>query len=334
MNNPFYHASTSKYIAAFGAIFNDITLVRYNKAKTAELKRSKVPIVWGPREKYLIRNNEDPELDKKIQMTYPMMSYNLVGWSYAPQRKTNSMIQLSKSPYVGGESDTVYNGVPWDLEFELSIIARNKDDAYQIIEQILPIFNPNFTFTQILIPDIGIVKDIPLVLNSLSEQTDYESDFDVIKEVTITLAFTMSVFFYGPVQKTKIIRKVFANTFLDPSLYTGGAIVRINTSNGNNGVYQTEDIVYQGIDLNNATAAGQVVNWTANGHLTIGGVQGQFKTNNVIKAMNSNAAYILESFDVSPLKIQSIQIEPNPVTANVGDPYGYTETDHEYPNLP
>ena len=327
-----YHGHLSKYIAAFGSIFNDITLVKYNKAHTQEIKRTKVPIVYGPREKYLVRNADDPDLQKKVQATYPMMSFVETGYSYASARKGNSLHKLPKAVGVGGNADTVYDGVPYDMGFELSIIARNKDDAFQIVEQILPIFNPNFTFTQVLVPEIGIVKDIPLLLNRVSEAIEYSDGFDETVQIEFTLSFTMQVWLYGPVTNTKIIRRVFANTFLDPSLYKG-ALVRVNLANGNNGIYETEDIVYQGDTLTRASAAGIVHSYSSNNaYLLIGAVQGDFAVNTDIKAASTNAVWRLASFDVSPLKIQSIVIEPDPITANVGDPFGYSETFTEFPD--
>ena len=331
-NVHWYHRLTEKYIAAFGSLFNNITLVKYNKAHTAEIKRTKVPLVFGPKEKYLARNQEDPELKKKIQATYPMMSYGAPILSYDRERQQNRMTRIPRNYEVAGNADTVYQGVPYNLAFELSILARNKDDAYQIVEQIIPSFNPDFTFTQILIPEIGIVKDIPVILENISFVDNLEDDWEIY-ETEITLSFTMKAYYYGPVTNTKIIRRVFANTFIDESLYAG-ALVRVHLANGNNGMYQTEDIVYQGDDLTTATAGGIVTKYSANnGYLVIGGVQGTFQTGANIKAYSTNAVYKLSRFDMTPLKVQSIKIEPDPNTANANDSYGYSETIQEYPDV-
>lgn len=328
-NTHFYHRSIAKYIAAFGSIFNNLTLVKYDKSHTTEIKRTKVPIFFGPREKYLVKIRED---NRKVQATLPLMSFNMTGLDYDPTRKTNSLLRHPKANTVSGNADTVYNGVPYNLSFDLYILARNKDDAYQIIEQILPSFQSSFIFSQIIIPEIGFVKDIPVILNSITDNVQYDNDFDEIITVEYALSFTMQVYFYGPVSNTAVIKRAFANTFLDPSLYAG-AIIRVNVDNGNNGTFKLEDIVYQGNTLREASAAGVVYKWDANNaYLSIGGVQGTFKTNNTIKAASTNAEYNLASFDVTPLKVQSIKIEPDPIDANVGDPFGFTETIFEHPD--
>lgn len=329
LNQHFYHSLTNKYIAAFGALFNDITLVKYNNAKTSEIKRTKVPIQFGPREKYLVMNQEK---DRAVQQTLPLMTFNLLDMTYNAPRKLNSLHRIPKANNVSGNADSIYNGVPYDLTFELGILARNKDDAFQILEQIIPSFTPTLQISMIAIPEIGIVSDIPITLNSISSDIAYDTDFDEIMSVEYTLQFTMAVQYWGPISYTKIIKRAFANTFIDESLYAG-AIIRLNMSAGNNGVFKMEDIVYQGNTINEARAAGIVVSWDApRGRLVIGGVQGNFTTNVAIKAGTTNAVYTLESFDVSPMKVQSIKIEPDPIDAEPPEPYGFAEELKEFPD--
>jgi T4-like virus Myoviridae tail sheath stabiliser len=329
----FYHGLTKKYIAAFGSLFNDITLVKYNNARTDEMKRTKVPIFFAPREKWYVAKEEG---GRKVQTTLPLMSYNMSGLSFDALRKLNALHRHPKANTVSGNADSVYNGIPYDITFELFILARNKDDIYQIVEQILPSFQPSYTFSQILIPELGFVKDIPVTLNSVDISTNYEADFDEVATVECTMQFTMKVYYYGPVTYTKIIRRAFANTFLDPALYSG-AIIRVNVNNGNNGVFKLEDIVYQGQHLSDVRAAGVVTKWvhTANansGYLIIGGVQGNFSVNTDIKAATTNAVYNLESFDMTPLKVVSQKVEPDPIDAEPTDAWGYSETLTEYPD--
>lgn len=324
-----YHALTRKYIAAFGSLFNDITLIKYNKAHTEEIKRTIVPIVFGPREKYLVKSIED---NRKVQGVYPILSYNLINMQYSSNRQFHPLQIHPKANTVGGTADNVYTGAAYDLTFELSLTSRNLDDAYQIIEQIMPIFTPSYTFSQILIPELGFVKDIPVTLQSISQNVEYEgASFEELRSVEYTLTFSMLVYYYGPVTRSKIIRRAFANTFIDPTLYAG-AIQKLNLDNGNNGRFNIDDMVYQGDSLDYCTAAGQIIKWDESAQrLMVGAVQGRFETNSNIKAASTNAVYRLASYDMEPLKVQSIKIEPDPITANVGDPFGYTVTEMEYP---
>ena len=143
----------------------------------------------------------------------------------------------------------------------------------------------------------------------------------------------MKVDYFGPVTNPKIIRKVIANIFNDPSLQAG-YVTRINLTGGNNGTFMQEDIAYQGSSYESANAYGVILSWSANtGKLALGAVQGQFKIDNTIRALSSNARYQLDSFDISPLKLSKIVIEPDPITAEPEDDYGYNTQIEEWPEI-
>lgn len=287
--------------------------------------------MYAHKEKYFARLNSDPDLQKSTQISLPRMSFELMGMSYDPSRKQNSLLRSGNKANTSSRVSTQYMGVPYDLEFELNLYTRNIDDGTHIIEQILPYFNPDYTVTVNVIPEIGFLKDVPIILNTVNTNVEHEGNFDAVRYVTWRLAFTMKANYYGPVSTPKIIREVNANIFNDPSL-KAGYIIRINTGNGNNGTYKIDDFVYQGEDYKTATAIAQVVNWNANtGRLIIGAAQGQFKVNSVITAVSTNASYNLSSFDASPLKLVNINIVPDPITAEPEDDYGFTTTIEEWP---
>jgi len=167
----------------------------------------------------------------------------------------------------------------------------------------------------------------------VSNVNEVEGNFDATRIVNWTLSFTMKAHYYGPVSNPKIIRKVIANIFNDPTLQAG-YITRVNLTGGNNGTFYQDDIAFQGNDYSTANAYGIILSWSANtGKLALGGVQGQFKLNNTIRGLSSNAAYQLDSFDVSPLKLTKITIEPDPLNAEPGDDYGYTTDIQEWPEI-
>jgi hypothetical protein len=252
--------------------------------------------------------------------------------SYDAARKQNSVLKVAKSnSSTSGKSS--YMHVPYDLTFELNLYARNIDDGTQIIEQILPYFTPDYTVTINPVNSLGVLKDIPITLDSVQYNIEHEGNFDAIRFITWTLSFTMKVDFFGPVSNPKIIRKVIANIFNDPSLQAG-YITRINMASGNSGKYYVDDIAYQGDSYEAANAYGIILSWSANtGKLALGGVQGQFKVDNTIRALSSNAAYQLDSFDIAPLKLSKITIEPDPIDAEPGDDYGYTTEILEWPDI-
>jgi hypothetical protein len=258
------------------------------------------------------------------------MSFELMGITYDPSRKQNSLLKNPKASSTS-VAKSQYMGVPYDLTFELNIYSRNIDDGTHIIEQILPYFNPDYTASVNVIPEMGFLKDVPIILNNVTNSIEHEGNFDAVRFVTWRLTFTMKVHYYGPVSTTKIIRKIDANIYNDPSL-VAGYVVKINTSAGT-GDFKINDLIYQGHQYQTATAYGTVLEWNKiNSRLVIGGAQGQFTTNNIIKATSTNATYNIASFDASPIKLANIHIEPKPNTAEPGDDYGYTTTITEWPD--
>lgn len=327
----FYHQLTRKYVILFGNMFNNITMIRKNRETDTEFERLKVPIMYAPKEKYYSRLRSDPDLIREVQTILPRMSFEITGIGYDATRKQNSLIRSAKGNTATGVSSQ-YMAVPYDLKFELNLYARNVDDGTHVIEQILPYFNPDYTVSIDSIPEMGFIKDIPIILDSVDQIIEHEGNFDAVRYVSWRLTFTMKVHYFGPISQPKIIRKVIANINNDLSL-DAGYIVRVNTSGGNNGYFKLDDTVYQGNDYQTATAYGTVLSWGNNtGKLVIGGAQGQFKVNNTIRALSTNAKYNIASFDASPLKLAEIVIEPNPINALPNSDYGYTTTITEFPD--
>ena len=328
----FYHKLTRKYVVLFGTLFNNITLMKTDKDTGNEIERMKVPITYSPKEKYISRLRADPDLQRQIQVRLPRLAFELTAISYDASRKQNSLLKVAKTNTSTAAKST-YMNVPYDLTFELNLYTRNIDDGTQIIEQILPYFVPDYTVTIESINDLNILRDIPIILNSVQYNIEHEGNFDAVRFVTWSLNFTMKVDYYGPISNPKLIRKVIANIFNDPTLQSG-YITRVNLSGGNSGTFYVDDIAFQGNDYSTANAYGVILSWSANtGKLSLGGVQGQFKTDNTIRALSSNAAYTLSSFDVSPLKLSKITITPDPLTAQPGDDYGYTTEIQEWPEI-
>lgn len=326
----FYHKLIRKYVILFGNMFNDILIVRKDNDTGIEVERFKVPIMYSPKEKYITRLESDPDLQRDFGISLPRMSFEMTSISYDPSRKQNSLLRTGKNNGAGGVS-TQYMGVPYDIGFELNIYTRNIDDGNHIVEQILPFFNPDHTPTINPVSEIGVLKDTPIILNSVTNNIQYEGNFDSVRYINWTLTFTMKAYFYGPVSTPKIIRKVDTNIYNDPSL-KAGYITRLNLDTGNSGDYKLQDIVYQGNTTQIITAYGRVNSWDRNlQKLTVAGVWGQFIANDVIRAVSSNATYNVASFDESALKLVNIHIEPKPNTANPGDDYGYSTTITEWP---
>ena len=213
----FYNESTRNVVVAFGTLFNQIQLTKKDASGNVT-QTMKVPLAYGPKQKWLSRLTEDPNLSKKVAVTLPRIGFEISGLSYDATRKQNKIIK-AKKVLDGADSSQLKSGympVPYNVDFELYVLAKNSDDALQIVEQILPIFQPEYTVTMKEIPELDIIRDVPIVLNSIGYEDDYEGDFTSRRSIVYSLSFTAKYYLYGPVTSTNVIRTVqvdqYANT--------------------------------------------------------------------------------------------------------------------------
>ena len=324
----FYYKLLRKYVIIIGNMFDNITVVKLD-SNNIELKRIKVPLVYGPKEKFVTRFESDPNLLREVGIILPRMSFELKNYTYDASRKQNSLLRVAKGDTASRVSSG-YMGVPYDFNFELNIYTTTIDDSNHIIEQILPYFNPDYTVTVTPIAELGFLKDIPILLNGVQQNIEYEGNYDSIRYVTATLSLSLKGYFFGPISTPKIIRKSIANIFNDPSLVRGN-VIRMNLNASGNGNFQVGDTIYQGTKYETATAYGFVNSWSSdNLKLVVGGAQGNFEANSTIRGLSTNAVYEIASFDATPLKLVQITVEPDPITAEPDDDYGYSTTIEEF----
>ena len=205
----FYNQSTRNVVVAFGTLFNNIQLTKKDGSGNV-IQTMKVPLAYGPKQKWLARLTEDPNLSKKVAVTLPRIGFEISGISYDSTRKQNKIIKVKKVA-DGTDKEQVKSGfmpVPYNVEFELFIMSKSSDDALQIVEQILPYFQPEYTVTLRESPDLDIIRDVPIVLNSISYEDDYEGDFTSRRSIIYTLSFTAKYYLYGPVSSQNVIRTV------------------------------------------------------------------------------------------------------------------------------
>lgn len=204
----FYHEILRRTVIAFGSLFNDISIKHTDNNQNVK-SVIKVPLAYGPTQKFLARLEQSPDLNKPVQITLPRMSFEFTGLTYDSSRKaTTTQTFTLKSSSNGTETKKAYLPVPYNMQFELSIMSKLNDDALQIIEQILPYFQPAYAMSVELVEDIGEKRDIPVVLESISMQDDYEGNFLTRRVLLYTLRFTVKTYLFGPVSSaTKDIIK-------------------------------------------------------------------------------------------------------------------------------
>jgi hypothetical protein len=208
LNEHFYHASIRRTIAAFGTIFNDIKIVRKDSA--GEVKQiSRVPLAYGPKQKFLARIDSQPDLtDQRVAIKLPRMSFEITGLTYDSTTKLPKMNKVTRQNTLGDYTtrNTLYTYAPYTMSIQLAIMVKNQDDGLQIVEQIIPYFQPDYTITINEVPDMNIKNDIPVVLSAVNLTEDYEGDFLTRRAIIYTLDFDLRVRFYGPIKEQKVIQ--------------------------------------------------------------------------------------------------------------------------------
>ena len=338
----FYHRITRKLVIALGTLFNDIQMVRYNKAGTTELERILVPIMYGQKEKFIYRLKQDPTLTRDIQIQLPRMSFELVGLNYDPTRKQNSLVK----DYKVKDSNSAYSQyapIPYNFDFTLSIYVRNIEDGTQIVEQILPMFRPDYSLTIELVDGMDIKKDVPIIFNGISYNVDHEADGNTMRLITWDLNFTIKAYLFGPTDTSKIIKK--ANTVIyDASSQITGAsgssrITVLNMKAGGSRDYKEGEIAFQGETFLTYDTKADVVSWDeTNRKLYVTNIRqnndqpGKFKANNIIIGVETNAQWNLNSYYISNVPIVIGYVQPSPNTATADSDYGFSTQILEFPD--
>jgi len=194
----FYNEILRRTIISFGTLFNDIT-IKHKDSSDAITSTVKVPLAYGPTQKFLARIEQSPDLNKPFAITLPRMSFEFIGLTYDPSRKVTTTQQFKvKDPNNSTEVKKSYMPVPYNMQFELSIMTKLNDDALQIVEQILPYFQPAYNLTVELVESIQEKRDIPVVLENITMQDDYEGDYSTRRVLLYTLRFTAKTYLFGP----------------------------------------------------------------------------------------------------------------------------------------
>lgn len=232
----FYNGSIRRMVVAFGSLFNQIYI---DKAESSGTKTLLVPISYAPKEKYKVRLSGDPYFQNPNQITLPRMAFEITGYVYDGTRKRNSLnrnvVRPTSASPVG--VDYTHAEVPYNIDFGLYVYVRNMDDGLRIVEQILPFFSPEFVVT-INFDDINKKIDVPIFLNSVSTEEDYEGDFQTRRSIIFTMNFTMKTYLFGPAKNYKEIRftktnfwnnDIFSESFIEGITYQPGNTTDVGT---------------------------------------------------------------------------------------------------------
>jgi len=325
----FYHRITRKMVVAFGTMFNNITLKRYNKAGTQEIERINVPLMYAQKEKFYERITQDPNLANETMMTLPRMSFEMDAITYDPLRKRSSFTNSFAAGSTGSKVKNIV-ATPYNFDFTLTIYVRNVEDGTQIVEQILPYFAPDYTLTMNLVDVASEKVDVPFILNSVSQDVNNVGvSSDNVRIIMWTLTFTAKGYMYGATSESKIIRKAIANTY--DSTFNTTAQKEMIMSAGK-GIFRVGELVYEGRTLSEANSTAFVHAWTPSTNtLIVVDTNGVIKTGKYITGAVSNASWNVQSLSTPTNQLVRQIVYPDPLSANADTAFGFTEVLQEFP---
>jgi len=345
MFSHFYHRLMRKYVAIFGTLFNNLYVTRYASSGAIDTT-IKVPLAYGPKEKFITRIKSDPTLTKSILISVPRLSFEITGITYDPERKQQTTLKLQGPPTSNTSVKSTYAAAPYNIDFVLNLYVRNIEDGTQIAEQILPYFQPDFTVTATLVPEMQIKKDIPVLLNSVNQTIDYEGGLDSTRLIIWTFDFTMKGYFFGPSANTDVIKGTSLNTGGMITGNTGGILVNffqdnalpetlhiqtVTLANTGFGIYIEGETVRN--SNNDIFGIVETVSNTSSGlSITLTDTNKPIDVGQLLIGDMSRAKYLVVDTRFANSTIAKIGIQQTPISANVINDFGYTTTTLEFPD--
>lgn len=221
LGSHFFHNLIRKYVVLFGSIFNDIYIDRIDANGTVQ-KSLKIPLQYGPKERYLARYRQNPDLLREVSMVFPRMAFEITSINYDSTRKLNTIGKIRNTDSIANSLDIQYNPVAYNFDITLSIISRNTEDALRIVEQIIPYFTPQWTETLSLVDGMNINMDIPIILKQVQMIDTYSNNFEEKEWIIWDLTFVLKGYLYGPTRRKSIIKQSILNAYIPKGTAASG----------------------------------------------------------------------------------------------------------------
>jgi aspartate-semialdehyde dehydrogenase len=241
-NDYFYNEGLRKLTVAFGTIFNNIQ-VKKADANGTMVQSIRVPLAYGPKEKFMVRLDQQASLDsREFAVVLPRISFEITGIAYDATRKL-TRVQKYKTVKTGSNSilNTNYTPVPYNINYTLNVFTATAENGLQIVEQILPYFQPDYTITLNVLPNMNMSRDVPIVLNNVNYEDNYSGDFVTRRAVIYTLNFTAKTYLYGPAGTQKVIRTVQSDVYTNTDIAEKAREERITITPNPSGADANDD---------------------------------------------------------------------------------------------
>lgn len=325
----YYHRIIRKLVVAFGSLFNDMRLVRYDQSNNSniEIERITIPLMYASKEKFYMRISNAPDFINPVNLTLPRMAFEMNGISYDPLRKTSNFSEQFAEGLPLGLKKVRYT--PYNFDFNLYVFVRNTEDGAQIVEQILPYFTPDYTVTLDFVGINDMKLDVPIVFNSITYDDSHEGDPESTRSIIWTLNFTAKGYLFGPVGDIKMIRKAVANVY--DSTFESNPLKQMTLESGA-GNYKYNELVYQGNRVDEATVTAYVKAWSnTTNTIVVYDTNGTFRPNTILVGASSGAKYNVATLSINPNQLVNIEVVPDPITANnEAEAFGFSTNITEY----
>jgi hypothetical protein len=247
----FYNETTRRYVAVFGTLFNSIKITRKDLDSNT-IQTMTVPVNYGPMQKFLSRIEQDPDLTAPA-ITLPRITFEITGMTYDGERNLTSSKRISKANATNDANfNTIFTPTPYNLSFQLNIMTKYQEDGTKILEQIIPFFKPDFTPTVKLVDTLDEYFDIPIILESISTEDTYDSDYTTRRTLIWTLNFTLKGYYFGPVTQKKVIKFVEIDMYGDITANTALETITVRPgllANGSPTTVLSQTIPYANINF-------------------------------------------------------------------------------------
>ena len=330
-----YNEIIRKTIIAFGTLFNEV-YIKHEEQDGTDYSFIKVPIAYGPIQKFLARLQEKPDLRKRVGMTLPRMSFEMTSMKYDSSRKVSAM-QTFKAIKTSDKTEQVkvFMPVPYNIGFQLNIMTKLNDDMLQIIEQILPTFQPNFNLTINLISSIGEKKDVPIVLEGIGMEDNYEGDYTERRSLVYTLNFTAKTYLFGPIPNSTdgLIKKVQVDYYTNTDTKNASRQLRYTVTPRAIKDYNNDNITSLTQDIDDKVTVFDVssaVSLFNNSYIMIGDEEMYIKnisedTLTVLRGQDKTTSTSHSEGD----SINAITVEDNELV-EIGDDFGFSESRFDF----
>lgn len=197
-----------KAVAVFGTIFNNINVIRA-KSDGSVVNQIKVPLAYGPKQKFLARLDQSSGADASMAIKLPRMAFEITSLELdSTQKLTKRNVIVESHASDVTKKKTIKHQVAYNINMSLYVMAKNQDDGLQVVEQILPYFQPEYTVTITPVTGFAYKQDVPIILTAVTISDDYEGDFLTRRALIYQLDFTMKMKFFGPTGNQGVIREV------------------------------------------------------------------------------------------------------------------------------